>query len=248
MSTVSPCWLSSIRTQRLAAPGNGESLLLLFNAAASGTCLDDVDRRLLSTDEAARATRFRRTEDRDAFVAARIVVRTLLADWSGLDPGSIEFHHSAHGKPGVLNAGALHFNIAHSGGWVATAFADVPVGVDIEVPLSATQTAMELAGFLAPRERDALTRCPESRRAELFIRFWTLKEAYLKARGLGLSVALDSFEFELSIDKPDIGFLGPIDDNADGWQFHSADVCGSLRWALAMNSTIPRSNPVLIEL
>ncbi|MDZ4813853.1 MAG: 4'-phosphopantetheinyl transferase superfamily protein [Pseudomonadota bacterium] len=248
MSAISPSLLSLIRTQRVAAPGNGESLLLLFKAPASGTSLDEVDQRLLRADEAARATRFRRPEDRDAFVAARIVVRTLLAGWRGLDPGSIEFQYSTHGKPSLLNAGDLHFNVAHCGRWVAMAFADVPVGVDIEAPLTASRTAMALAGFLAPREREALTRCPESRRSELFIRFWTLKEAYLKARGIGLSVALDSFEFELSIDKPDIGFLSPSDDRADGWQFVSADVCGSLRWALAMNSSIPRSNPAVIEL
>ncbi len=247
MSAATAAPLQLLRAHRHSAPSGGESLLLVMQgthlcAAESGT-----ERRILSADELARATRFRRREDRDAFVAARIVLRSLLATWCGIDPGSIQFSYNSFGKPSFPGAADIHFNIAHSSGMVAVAFAGVPVGVDIEMGTH-MPAATELAAYFTRRERDALEHCPESRRSQLLLHLWTLKEAYLKARGVGLSLALDSFGFDLGEDEAEIGFAAPADDDAKNWHFHCAGMDCVPRWALALKSAYLTSKPLLVRL
>lgn len=237
--------MDAVLEQDLRPPLNGESLLFLFKVPQVSPLEHRCFYELLDVDEMARSDRFRRGQDRSAFVLSRALLRRVLGTFLGLDPASIEFHYNAHGKPALLGETDLHFNVSHSEGMAAIAFSGVPVGVDIEA-VTSERVAMETASFFALGEREILSGCSEVERPDLFFRFWTLKEAYAKARGQGLSIALDASEFCLQVDTPDIGFRSEQDD-ASKWQFHSGLVSKYHRWALALNSRCSRSEPLVMQ-
>lgn len=154
-------------------------------------------RRLLSNEEIERAERFHFSRDRDRFIHARGMLRTLLGRYAGADPAGLRFCSNKYGKPALDGEWAgtgINFNLSHSNEAVLYAFTlKREVGVDVE------HIRPELAGeeiaerFFAAPEVDALRRAPDEARATTFFSCWTRKEAYIKARGEGLSHPLDSF-------------------------------------------------------
>ncbi|MDA0866138.1 MAG: hypothetical protein O2890_06925, partial [Cyanobacteria bacterium] len=87
----------------------------------------------LSADEAARAARFRREQDRHLFILSRGGLRYLLGRYLNCEPATIALDYGEYGKPRLALAKTLHFNLAHSNGWVVYGFScDRPIGVDVE--------------------------------------------------------------------------------------------------------------------
>lgn len=150
-------------------------------------------RALLPPAEQARADRFRFATDRTAYVAAHGLLRAELGRWLGKAPGRVEIVYDALGKPGLAGprAPALHFSISHSRRYVACAFSQVRVGVDIEE--TDREIDLAVAKVLAGPERRHLDRLAPEDRTVAFLEIWTMKEAALKAYGTGLSMPLDSF-------------------------------------------------------
>jgi 4'-phosphopantetheinyl transferase len=150
----------------------------------------------LSADERARAARFHRAPDRARSIAARVALRTLLGEYTGVAPGMLRFANGPNGKPALAPGspdGAPRFNVAHSGRLVLLAFATCDVGIDVEEVRPGIEVG-ELAGrFFSADEAAALKAAPQSGRDGLFFRIWTRKEAFLKARGSGLSSPLNNF-------------------------------------------------------
>ncbi len=150
--------------------------------------------RWLSEDERDRAKRYRQPRDCQQFVTVRGFLRQRLGDYLALAPESLRFRYGKHGKPEIDPAlqpdRSLWFNTSHSGGMALLAFSwDGAIGVDLEAPRSMSDHhVLKLAQrfFLAP-EVDALERVNGAERSALFLRYWTCKEAYLKATGVGLS-------------------------------------------------------------
>ncbi len=149
--------------------------------------------RLIDDDERIRAAKFRFVEDARRFVARRARLREILAGYVGVAPERLDFAHGSHGKP-VLRGGALQFSLSHSHGLMMLAVADVDVGCDIERIDPGLEWAPLADRLFAPAERDALRRLPDAEACRGFYDCWSRKEAYVKAIGLGLSQALDSFE------------------------------------------------------
>ena len=115
----------------------------------------------------------------------------------------------------------LRFNLTHSDGIVACAISvRIELGIDAE-NMNRARSPMDIArSVFAPSELAALERAPQTAREELFFAFWTLKEAYVKARGLGLSLPLDRFAFTIGeSDLPTIAFHRDLDDDPADWQF-----------------------------
>jgi len=180
--------------------------------------------RWLSDEERDRAQRYRRSSDRQRFVTARGLLRQRLGEWLDCPPESLRFHYGAHGKPAIApdpdlqRSRSLQFNTSHSGDTVLLGCSwDGAIGVDLEVPRGISdQQIFKLARrfFLAP-EVDVLKRCEIQSRSALFLRYWTCKEAYLKATGLGLSylkqasIVWDSHDQPLPISAHD-GQMGTI--------------------------------------
>ncbi|HPB28430.1 MAG TPA: 4'-phosphopantetheinyl transferase superfamily protein [Acidobacteriota bacterium] len=149
----------------------------------------------LSSDERVRAARLRLPAHRDAFVAARVFLRAVLARCLGADAAELRFGMTAHGKPYLTEpAASLCFNLAHSGGFalLAVSVADV-VGVDVE----RVRTDLDLNGiarrFFRPEESAALAALPAAQRTEAFFAVWTRKEALLKALGKGIAGGVDRY-------------------------------------------------------
>jgi 4'-phosphopantetheinyl transferase len=115
----------------------------------------------------------------------------------------------------------LRFNASHSHGLVACAFAvDRDVGVDVEDVTRSLSTVEDISRYLSPQERAHLARVPENEERHTFFSYWTLKEAYAKAHGIGLSMGFDSFAVDLDRDPPALMST----DDADAWFFARVDV------------------------
>lgn len=149
-----------------------------------------------SAAERGEALRFRFAHDRKRYLVSRIALRTILGRYCGLAPSALEFQAGAFGKPHLLQAPALAFNLSHSGALMALAIGagSGAVGVDVESITWTDADARWLADehFSGP-ERAFVDGAKEGGRAARIYQVWTRKEAYLKARGCGLSVPLDSF-------------------------------------------------------
>jgi len=163
--------------------------------------------KLLSTDESSRADRFVYAEHRRRFVACRGVLRSFLGLHLDQDPASINLQTGKHGKPRLADSKSLdiRFNLTHSKELAVFAFAlSLEVGVDIEEIRQDRNFDEIAARFFSPRERSELAAVSPDDRVHAFFRCWTRKEAYLKARGDGLSVPLDSFDVAVLSDAPPV--------------------------------------------
>lgn len=157
---------------------------------------------LLSLDERERAARFRFDRDRDRYVAGRGLLRCLLGAYTGREPAAIAFSYGPYGKPSLQDA-ALHFNLSNSGAVALIALsASAELGVDLELAREDFSREHIAERFFSPAEvRDLRALAPEEQ-PTAFLRCWTRKEAFIKARGDGLSLALDSFDVTLQPGQP----------------------------------------------
>ncbi len=146
---------------------------------------------LLSAEERARAARYRFAVDRERFVAARGLLRRVLADHGAGAPGRLVIVVDGNGKPRLAGAGALRFSVTHSGsrGLVAVVCGR-EVGVDVEGPRPIADCDAVARWCCTPGERAALARLPLPARVAAFRRGWVRKEACVKASGLGLLAPL----------------------------------------------------------
>ena len=164
-------------------------------------------RGALSAGERRRAAAFRFELHRQRFIAARGVLRDILSRYLCCPPASVAFTYGPHGKPALRNQRSsecqLTFNLSHSEAIALYAIASGrQVGVDIErVRTELNFDDIAEANFTIAELR-ALGRLPADRRAVGFLNCWTRKEAYVKARGAGLSVPLQTFEVSLAPGDP----------------------------------------------
>jgi 4'-phosphopantetheinyl transferase len=179
---------------------------------------------LLSPDERQRRQRFAFEEDRHSFLVTRALVRTVLSRYAGVAPEAWLFVPNGYGKPEIAGPDGvppLRFNVSHTKGLVACVVSlDRDVGVDVE-HVDRPSLSLRLAErYFAPEEIAVLRRVPPEELPRAFLDFWTLKEAYIKARGLGLAVPLADFAFHLDgHDRVRITFTPRIDDHPQQWQF-----------------------------
>jgi 4'-phosphopantetheinyl transferase len=157
---------------------------------------------LLSADERARADRFRFDRDRSRFVAARGLLRELLARYTGVAPARLTFRYGAFEKP-FLDGPGPWFNVSHSGPLALFAVgARAELGIDVERFDPEFVAGRIPEHFFSAAEVRALRSLPVDEQARAFLTCWTRKEAFIKARGDGLSLALDSFDVTLEPGRP----------------------------------------------
>jgi 4'-phosphopantetheinyl transferase len=167
--------------------------------------LADGLKHLLSADEISRADRFHFAKDRNHFIAARALLRTLLSVYLGITAGELRFSYAEKGKPSLEGnqRSAINFNLAHSHGMALYAFSPGrEIGVDLEFIREDLASERIAERFFSPREIDTLATVPAELRREAFFNCWTRKEAYIKARGEGLSMPLDEFDVSLAPREP----------------------------------------------
>jgi 4'-phosphopantetheinyl transferase len=161
---------------------------------------------ILSQDERSRAERFRVESDRDHFIAARALLRSILALYLQVEPDQLRFRYNAYGKPDLDNnreENPLRFNLSHSSGLALLAVtAGRSIGIDIERLRTDFVEYKVAERFFSPRELEMLRSVPDNYRKRAFLAGWTRKEAFIKVRGEGLSLPLDRFDVSLVPDEP----------------------------------------------
>jgi len=210
--------------------------------------------QLLSPDERDRASRFYFERDRRRFTVARGSLRAILSGYLKMDPQSILLDYGPQGKPFLASAASgIKFNVAHSGELALIAVSlERELGVDVEFVRSLNFAEQIPERFFSQREAAALRALPAHLAEDAFFACWTRKEAYIKARGGGLSIPLDSFEVSLAPGKPaallevrndpaetvrwdmaDLhpasGYRGALVARGKDWRVHSSDWTGNTR-------------------
>ena len=189
----------------------------------------------LSAEERERASRFRRPVDRAYFLAAHGALRVILGRCLGVEPRCLRFSYGRFGKPalgGGLEANSVEFNLSHSGelALVAASFGR-RLGIDLE-QVDTSRSGKEIAErFFSSREKAALRTLPRDRQSDAFFACWTRKEAYLKARGDGLSFPFDRFSVSVSPDEP-ASLLDAGDEKTQRWSLQ--DLTPGAGWAAAL--------------
>jgi len=186
------------------------------------------DRRweLLSPGERARAGRLVFPADRHRFVLAHAALRVILSRYIGTVPTLLAFVTNAYGRPELSTPTGeppIRFNLSHTHGLVAVAVCrGYDIGVDVESSAGKSSVGLfDLASrFFSPSEIASLHDLPNEQRGERVLQVWTLKEAYVKARGLGLSIPLNAFSFDVTNQsRPGIRLDRPLPNDADAWRF-----------------------------
>jgi 4'-phosphopantetheinyl transferase len=205
-------------------PFNAVHIDLVQTGNADALARLDAYLALLSPDEHARMARFVFDRDRRAFLLTRALVRTTLSRYASVPPADWQFIANVHGRPEILDRPAgvpdLRFNLSHTDGLIACAVTiGREVGVDIEQ--IHRQVTHDVAGrFFAPNEVTDLRSLPADEQDKAFFDYWTLKEAYIKARGFGLALPLGDFAFKLDPPNPPcIAFEPALEDDPATWQF-----------------------------
>ena len=199
----------------------------------------------LTAAERARAARFVMPDDRHRFAAARSLMRRLLQEIAGVPAGEWDFAIGDHGKPLVCRpeqGRSIGINISHAEGMVACAAAPGGViGVDLEWLGRVVEPRIADRRFAAA-EAASVRAVPADRRREAFLQIWTVKEAYVKALGGGLTIALDSFVVETLSERPSVRFLDPAVDGA-AWHFRQWRPSPQHLLGLALHR--PQGEPVI---
>lgn len=179
---------------------------------------------LLSAEELARYERRRSQEERRRFLITRATVRTVLSTYRpALAPAHWRFSSNAHGRPAAIfddHTAPLVFNISHATGMVLLAIARRgELGVDVEDTWRECQVSELAERFFSRAEAEELLQLPASGQRERFFDLWTMKEAYIKACGLGLAIPLGSFGYRFAGTEISIAFDAARPDRPERWQF-----------------------------
>src|SRR5262245_2251754 len=179
--------------------------------------------QILSRDEKIRAQSFRFEDDRNLYVLGKAFVRILLSRYAPIDPSLWEFTPNEYGKPAISGPSGVReiaFNITHTTGLISAVFAlDSSVGIDAEHHGRRIDALAIAEHYLSPDEYSALSMLGDSDRRQRFFEYWTLKEAYIKANGLGMSMDLSTFTFDIHDDARGISLRSTRVADPAFWTF-----------------------------
>lgn len=198
-------------------------------------------KNLLNESELDQYGRFCFEKHRHQYLVTRALLRTTLSRYAGVDPAAWEFSKNRYGKPRISGPSLgyrLCFNISHTDGAILCGItAGKNLGVDIEDPTRESDTREITDRFFSRREKDALMQVPARERQDAFYDYWTLKESYIKACGMGLSIPLDAFSFQLPAwESNRICFDSPREKNPHHWKFMTLQLKGKYKAAIALRS------------
>jgi 4'-phosphopantetheinyl transferase len=223
--------------------------------------LDAVDRpqayvaclAMLSRDEKRRAERFVFERHRRQFVFAHGLLRVALSRFApGVDPSDWCFAANEYGRPFVSapeTARVVHFSLSHTEGCVACVVSGCEsVGVDVEEIRERQSLLATACRHFSAEEIDALRALEPQDMVDRFFDYWTLKEAYLKARGTGATLPLDRFSIIISSDQGiRIRFAPGMANDAERWRFKKLSPSAQHRLALADGSGLNGGLPIVVQ-
>lgn len=200
--------------------------------------LMDYYRSLLSADERERCERFAFDYLKTEYLLTRALCRLTLSRYVPLPPQDWRFRRNDYGRPEIDLPGVatgLRFNLSNARSLVACVVTrDADAGVDVEETQRGEEMLPIAAQFFAPPELQDLSALAPALQPARFFQLWTLKEAYIKARGMGLAIPLEQFWFRLEQARIGIGFDAALDDVAADWQFDYREPAAGHAMALAV--------------
>jgi 4'-phosphopantetheinyl transferase len=205
--------------------------------------LESVCLAWLTDNERQKLQRYQFDEHRKQLLSARFLLRNVLSKYqTEISPGRWQFSSNEYGKPEISAAqqrNNLFFNLSHSGDKVVMALAKQPdVGVDIEYSGKSRRVKKIASRYFSSIETSSLLALPKTQWLDRFYDLWTLKEAYIKACGMGLAIPLGDFSYSIEEERLGIDFAESRDDNADSWQFWQLDAGDDYKLSLALNSAV----------
>lgn len=193
----------------------------------------------LTKAELVRCNRFQIEKRRKEYLLGKMLVRTVLSEYGTLSPGQWQFTENQYGRPSVpagLVTPDIHFNLSHSGERLVLAVSRMPeIGVDIEASSRMRRVERIADRYFSEAEIDALLQLDKEGQLMRFHELWTLKESYIKARGMGLALPLQKFGFEI-VREGAIAFYAAreLDAEPGRWRFWQLEPGGDYKLALAL--------------
>ncbi|MEN8140711.1 MAG: 4'-phosphopantetheinyl transferase superfamily protein, partial [Thermodesulfobacteriota bacterium] len=208
------------------------------------------DGNLLDESERTRLASYRSEVERNRFGGRHQGLRRLLARYCAMKPESLRFSHNSHGKPRLIcpeSGPDIHFSLSHCRQLNGLAIRlDQPLGLDIEDVDGRLDHQGLARRCFAPEETHQLATCPTPDKAAWFCRFWTLKEAFIKACGLGLSLPLKSFAIQ-GIEEPPTLISAPPEYSRQEWQFNQWQLTGATFMSVAATVSPGQKRPLKIS-
>lgn len=191
--------------------------------------------RLLSSEERIRHDRLRSARARRQHLGARMLIRYVLAAYTGLRPESLRFQTGPYGRPELVpNPLLLDFNISHTDGLIGCILTrDQRCGIDLERTPPPPDVARAILQFLAADEQTAIRGLPAGEQDMAVLDHWVVKEAYLKALGVGLTRGVDSFLVK-GLPGPTIRIEDAIGKDSVQWQVELRQLASDHRLAVAL--------------
>jgi 4'-phosphopantetheinyl transferase len=223
-------------------PANEVHLYFSFPEKISDPVLLNHYESLLTQDELTQMTRLYFARHRHQYLVTRALVRTTLSRYFPVEPADWRFDKNGYGKPMLSfpdKTGPVHFNLSHCEGLILCGITrDHDIGVDVEDTQRFTLTAFDhLSRYFSPSEVIELAKLTGDFKKKRFFDYWTLKEAYIKARGMGLAIPLAKFSFQFKQDTLHGVDLHPdLQDDAGNWQFWRIAIAARYRCAVALKS------------
>jgi 4'-phosphopantetheinyl transferase len=215
-----------------------DAVVLLHVPDVGGQRDADVVAPWLSQSERARRARIQHPRALAEFLAGRRLIRHVFAHLLDLDPGGVRLVANQYGALSLdpaAHASPWRFNLSHTDHLLALALSRAVIGVDVEHVQRLGRTVELADRFFSPAEIAALYALPEHRRRDRFFDLWTLKEAYIKARGKGLAIPLADFAFTLDDGPIRITVAPSVADAPDErWRFFLTSLGPAHRLALAV--------------
>lgn len=178
---------------------------------------------LLSPEEQQRQAAYRSENAQHQFLLSRGLLRRVLGKITGCVPQQLAFNRLASGKPLLTDAPELHFSLSHSGQWIALAVScEAPIGIDIEQPTRPRDFLRIARHYFHPDECALLESPPHELMPLHFYRLWTMKEAFFKARGTGISEGLGRINLAGFHTGRGISFDEQLGGMETPWQFYYA--------------------------
>lgn len=218
--------------------------------------------QLLTEEERVQWQRFYFARHRHQYLVTRALVRSTLSCYADIAPADWRFSRNRYGKPEIMPGLVdmpIRFNLSHTDGLVICGVVlHHDLGVDVEYRERKNAGLNVAEHYFSAREVDALCKLPVSEQRNRFFDYWTLKEAYIKARGMGLSLPLDQFSFHIEGNRPPgISFDDRLADHPQHWQFwrlkpteqHVAAVAvkSPVNLMLSMRQVVPLSDNAPFE-
>lgn len=250
--------MTRYRHELLTASDNHIDVWLAYYHDISDSSLHAEYRALLTEEERGKEFRFYFPDDQRRYLVTRAMVRTVLSRYLDIDPTSWRFANNQYGRPAIANLeSGLRFNISHTRGLIALGVTQSrELGVDVE-NVQTREVSLEIADrFFAQAEVAELAAVPPERQQDRFFEYWTFKESYIKARGMGLSIPLGQFSFHYPHERAvSIAIEPQLGDDASRWGFwqyrptaeHLLAVCAERREGNVPSLTLRRTVPLVTE-